>query len=376
MRRLPLFGFALAFVLSFVASVYAHEIRPAIFELTLNEDRSFQLDVSANIEAIVADIGSEHEDTSESPNAQRYNELRTLEPAALEEAFRAVAPDWLAAVGLSFGDSTAAFDIAGMTIPEVGDTELARLSTLQLTGMVPEGTQTVAWAYASRYGASILRINRPGQEQFAQFFNTGAESGPMDLSVAEERTFWGTVSYYLYQGFVHIIPAGLDHILFVLGLFLLSQSWKPLLAQVTAFTIAHTITLALSVNGVVALAPSIVEPLIALSIVYVAVENILTQKLHIWRPIIVFLFGLLHGMGFAGVLGEVGLPADYFATALISFNVGVEIGQLAVIAIAFALVGWFMRKSWYRRLIVIPASLGIAAMGAFWFFERTGFIGA
>ena len=100
-------------------------------------------------------------------------------------------------------------------------------------------------------------------------------------------------------------------------------------------------------------------------------ENIFTQKLHVWRPIIVFVFGLLHGLGFAGILTEIGLPPSDFILGLIAFNVGVEFGQLAVIALAFLVVGWFVNKPWYRSRVVIPASLAIAAMGAFWFVERT-----
>ncbi|HHG89479.1 MAG TPA: HupE/UreJ family protein, partial [Devosia sp.] len=117
--------------------------------------------------------------------------------------------------------------------------------------------------------------------------------------------------------------------------------------------------------------PAIVEPLIALSITYVCVENILTRKLTRWRPAVVFGFGLLHGLGFAGVLQEIGLAPDQFVTGLISFNIGVELGQLSIIAICFALVGiWFRNKSWYRAVVVVPASLVIGTIGAWWFIER------
>jgi hypothetical protein len=157
----------------------------------------------------------------------------------------------------------------------------------------------------------------------------------------------------------------------VLGRYLLSTRWKPLLVQVTAFTVAHSITLGLSIYGIFSLPASIVEPLIALSIAYVAIENVMTSELHAWRPVVVFGVGLLHGMGFAGVLQEIGMPRSEFLTALIAFNVGVELGQLAVITLAFVLTGWWMRtKPWYRRGFVIPASLLIAAVGLYWTGER------
>jgi hypothetical protein len=175
---------------------------------------------------------------------------------------------------------------------------------------------------------------------------------------------------YLRLGFTHILPHGLDHVLFVLGLFLLSASLRPLLWQVTAFTIAHSITLALALYGVLRLPAMIVEPLIALSIAFIAMENLFTSDLKPWRPVVVFGFGLVHGLGFAGVLSDIGLPRGQYLTALLTFNAGVELGQLAVIALALAAVGWFRRCAWYRPAVVLPASGAIAAVAVFWTIER------
>jgi HupE / UreJ protein len=131
------------------------------------------------------------------------------------------------------------------------------------------------------------------------------------------------------------------------------------------------VSLALGLYGIINVSPKIVEPLIAASIVCVAVENLVTDKLHAWRPIVVFCFGLLHGLGFAGVLHEIGLPRADYVTGLIGFNIGVELGQLAVIALAFAATGlWFRARPWYRTRVVMPASLAIALVGLFWTFER------
>ncbi len=193
---------------------------------------------------------------------------------------------------------------------------------------------------------------------------------PFDAA-SPSRSRLDVVLQYLGLGFEHILPKGLDHICFVLGLFLLSTRWRPLLVQVTAFTAAHTLTLAASIYGVVRLSPAIVEPLIALSIAYVAIENLVTSELKPWRPALVFGFGLLHGLGFAGVLTDLGLPRERFLAALLSFNVGVELGQLAVLAGAWLLVGLLFRdRPWYRRRVVVPASLAIALVGLYWFVER------
>jgi len=176
---------------------------------------------------------------------------------------------------------------------------------------------------------------------------------------------------YVTLGFTHILPKGLDHVLFVLGVFLLSRRIRPILMQVSAFTIAHSITLGLSMYGLVSVSPSIVEPLIALSIAYIAIENLLFAKFRPWRVALVFSFGLLHGLGFAGALKEVGLPRSEFVTALIGFNAGVELGQLAVITAAFLAVGyWYGDRIWYRRRVVLPASACIACLGVFWTVQR------
>jgi hydrogenase/urease accessory protein HupE len=167
---------------------------------------------------------------------------------------------------------------------------------------------------------------------------------------------------------------GLDHILFVLGIFLLTTRLKPILVQVTAFTVAHSITLGLTMYGVISLSPRIVEPLIALSIAWVAIENLLTPKLSPWRPLVVFGFGLVHGMGFAGALKELQLPRQEVVPALVSFNVGIELAQLAIIAVAyFAVATWAGDKRWYRPAVVVPASAAIAAIGLFWTVQRVFF---
>jgi HupE / UreJ protein len=179
---------------------------------------------------------------------------------------------------------------------------------------------------------------------------------------------------YLRLGFEHILPLGLDHILFVLSLFLLSPKLKPVLWQATAFTLAHSITLGLAMFKVITPSPAIVEPIIALSIMYVALENILSPNLKKSRIGIVFLFGLVHGMGFANALGELGLPQNSYLTSLIMFNVGVELGQLTVIVGAYLLFGkWFGNKPYYRKAIVIPLSILIAIMAAYWTVERLFF---
>jgi hydrogenase/urease accessory protein HupE len=175
---------------------------------------------------------------------------------------------------------------------------------------------------------------------------------------------------FIGLGFLHILPYGVDHILFVVGLFFFSTRMRPLLMQVTAFTAAHSITLGLSLLGIFSLPGRVVEPLIALSIAVVGLENVFFRKVRASRWLVVFAFGLVHGMGFAGVLSELGLPEGGFWPALIGFNLGVEIGQLAVIAGAFALTFAFRNRPWYFKGVVVPVSLAISAVGLFWAVQR------
>lgn len=176
---------------------------------------------------------------------------------------------------------------------------------------------------------------------------------------------------YVQMGYNHIIPLGFDHVLFVLGLFFLNPKIKSVIWQATAFTVAHSITLGLAIFGYIHPLSSIIEPIIALSILFIALENILITELKWWRVLIVFLFGLVHGCGFASALTQVGLPEKNYILALVTFNIGVELGQLTVIFLAFMLIGkWFSKKIWYRNRIIIPASIVIACIAFYWTIER------
>lgn len=188
-----------------------------------------------------------------------------------------------------------------------------------------------------------------------------------------ERGFWSTFGLYVSIGVGHILPDGADHILFVLAIFLASVRVKALVLQISAFTVAHTATLALAATGVITPSPAVVEPLIAFTIAFVAIENLVFREMAQWRPLVVFGFGLVHGLGFAGFFGALGLPPGQFWSALIGFNLGVEIGQLAVIFVA-AILGASLRRWWhdregrrrYRRAVVLPGSLAIGLTGLWW----------
>jgi hypothetical protein len=298
--------------------------------------------------------------------------------AAAIERIAALSDVLVAQMDLRFDGAPARLSYAGVE----RSTERADKMVVRITADRPSGARTLQWRSRAIYGAYPFAVQwvtgagagLPRLETY-EWLNGSQESSRYDLTVlAEGAAPPAHFGSSIVLGFTHIVPKGLDHILFVLGLFLFAASTRALLLQVSAFTLAHSITLALSLYGVVSLPAAVVEPLIALSIAYVAVENLFTSSLRSWRLALVFAFGLLHGLGFAGILASLNIARRDFVETLIGFNVGVELGQLAVIAAA-GLVVWRLRlsPSDYRRIVVRPASATIAAAGVFWVVERTMF---
>lgn len=232
---------------------------------------------------------------------------------------------------------------------------------ISVTRLIDEGMhESDPFAWAQRVPRVWATVTAPGPVVAA----AGSGFDPDALP------WWRQLLLYLRLGFHHIVPEGADHILFVLGLFFLGITWRKLLSQTTVFTIAHATTLFLSTYGIFRLPGHIVEPAIALSISYIAIENVFKPRLGIGRLAIVFGFGLIHGLGFASSLSDVPFPKHQFLFALLGFNFGVDFGQLFVIGVAFLAVGWFRDKPWFRPRIAIPCSLAIACVGLVWAVQR------
>lgn len=348
----------------------AHEVLPAIADMERQGDR-LTFAVEAPLEGYVAgiDLGAVT-DTNAAPEAETYDTLRAIDAEAMEARFRAFWPEMASRIEILVDGAAVTPELDGVEIPEPGDLSLPRPARLSFSAPLPEGVETVQVGWDAAFGTLVLR-QQGVEKPYDGYLEAGTLSDPIRLGGGDQAGPWASLVNYIPVGFDHILPKGLDHILFVLGLFFLAARLRPLLWQVSAFTLAHTVTLALAALGYVSVPAAIVEPLIAASIAFVAIENIVFPHLGLWRPVIVFGFGLLHGLGFASVLGEFGLPEGAFVPALIGFNIGVELGQLTVIALAFLAVGWAWRKPWYRRVIAVPASAAIALVGIWWVIERT-----
>jgi hypothetical protein len=336
----------------------------------------------------------------------RYYHFVTEPPAAQQSDVRAFLPQVLAGVELWIGKKPLHLELQQFSTATANkalilDSQMSTLSTFRFTAALPNSheplelkvpigapidypvvytvqipaahvsktrwledgsheSEPYAWADKAPSGAAA----GPAPDQAQAQAQAQASIDPDALPLARQAVL------YLRLGFKHIVPEGADHILFVLGLFFLGITWRKLLSQTTVFTIAHATTLFLSTYGIFSLPSRYVEPGIALSIAFIALENVFQPRLGIGRLAVVFCFGLVHGLGFASSLSDIPFPKHDFIVALLGFNFGVDFGQLFVIAVAFSLVGWFREKPWFRSRIAIPASLLIAAIGLFWAVQR------
>ncbi len=370
-------------LLLYLAPCHADVLQPLKIELSVYPDGVYELDVHANLEELLS--GAAQPAARANPGVKaEFKRLSDLSADALTSEFESKQHLLVDKIAIILNGKRVQPKV-NLVTPR-GKTNKLRTSVVRLSGQLPENIDVIDFGYSRSLGEVVFRyrrleemtdkwgdwvwLSREKAKQIAAGSSTdsNADSGAdKDASPASE-----VFADYLVLGFTHILPKGLDHILFILGLFLLSTKIKPLIAQATAFTVAHTLTLGLTMQGLISLSPTIIEPLIAFSIAYVGIENILHKGLHRSRIVLVFLFGLLHGMGFASVLTDLGLPKGQFLNALLSFNLGVEFGQLAILMSCFILVALPLRnKSWYRRGIVIPASVVIAIVGIYWGVERS-----
>jgi len=213
---------------------------------------------------------------------------------------------------------------------------------------------------------TIARIEIPGGAREAVFLPDAPET---TVEIGREPAAQGAGFFRL--GVEHILT-GYDHLLFLLALLLRGGRLLSLLKIITAFTVAHSITLALAVLGVVTIPGRVIEPAIAASIVWVALENLLRRDAPSQRWLVSFVFGLVHGFGFASAIEPLALPPARLALALLGFNLGVEAGQAFVVMLLLPLLLWMRGRSWEPRL-VRAASIGVAAIGLAWLVQRVFF---
>ena len=345
------------------AGARAHELGTTRVSIAVGDEGRYAIEIVTDAAALATRLGA----AADGPAGG------SASPALLRDALAARADVFAGRVRWSCAGTEAQTPVFAVAPP--AEPFAPARATIRLHGVVPPDVAACTWSYGWTSTAYTLTVRTPGASaQATTVWIDGGETSPaIDFRATSGagHRLAGIAAQYVALGFTHILPKGLDHVLFVLGIFLLGRGLRDVLLQVTAFTVAHSLTLAASTLGTIAVPAAVVEPLIAVSIAYVAFENIWFAHRPARRTAVVFAFGLLHGLGFAGVLTELGLPASAFATALVSFNLGVEAGQLAVLGLAFALIGWrFSGRPWYRVRVVIPASVALATAGIYWTVER------
>ncbi len=356
----------------------ADVVKPALTEISVYANGNLSIELRTSLEALLSGIDGRYRNTQEAPNADLYDTYRKQSADELGKSFHSFHEVLLKGIELTVDQQVVPLEIDSIDIPEPGYTKVPRTSTIRLKGQISGSHRNLKWYYPSRFGDHAVRLKQIDEARDFwhwsdyQWIREDRVSEPFPIDGLVVNSSWYRVLYtYMEAGFLHILPWGADHVLFVIGLLLMSRHLVPLLWQVTMFTLAHSITLSLSTLGLFSLPAILVEPLIALSITFIAFENLFQQQVKRSRLVIIFAFGLLHGLGFAAMLAEFGLPENGFLLALFGFNLGVEGGQVTILLIMWlSVVIWLRDWAGYRRFVIIPVSLLIALTGLFWFWQR------
>ncbi|SMN02249.1 Membrane protein [uncultured Candidatus Thioglobus sp.] len=353
----------------------ADVVKPALVEISIYPDKTVKLVIDLSLEALMSDISTQYKNTTDSPNADKYDELRALSPKQLRQRFDAFETRFLNSIEFKVNHKIQSLRLENAKIDIIGYKKRPRKTVLTYTTQLDEWAKTIAWHYSKTSGDSALRYQVFKKDEYNwsqwQWLRNGSPSGVIDINHPEPISTVQRLLQFIAIGFDHVIPLGWDHILFIIGMALSSLLWRKILLLVGIFTLAHTLTLGLASAGIITISARIVEPLIAFSIAYMAIENLLSQQSIRRKSIIVFLFGLIHGLGFASMLRSFEMTADNFFTTLIGFNIGVELAQIVIVlTVVIALFLLKTAKFNVQKIAIIPASALIAIIGVWWGVER------
>ena len=370
-------GIFFAILFFFSSTINSHEIKPAIVDLIIADSQA-SIDFKINAEQILSGVdASQYQDTNDAPQAELYDQFRKKNEEELKQDIQQNWNLFQDQITIN-GSEGSSLSLVDLMIDQNVNPEYPRDTNLKTEAPLNQNQFTIQ--FATELGPVVIRQFEDISKE-NMIFSTYLQPGEIsaELSPVSQTTMSQTIIEYIILGIEHIVPKGLDHILFIFGVFFFAVKLKPLLWQVTMFTLAHSLTLILASLKLVFIPASIIEPLIALSIGYVAFENIFQRqgKFHsrsnAIRYAVIFFFGLIHGLGFAFVLEDIGLPTGQLILSLLSFNIGVEIAQIGLVVLAYILMFYPSKQLWYRKAIQIPCSLVIGLIGIYWFFERVFF---
>jgi hypothetical protein len=353
-----------ALVVLVAATASAHEIGTTQVDVTLHQDQTYVVDILTGGDSLLVRV----ERRAGLPRTQR------LSPTAVAQRLEQLAPQFLAAVDLRFDGVAVRPAMHVLRVDAPGGTSPSSI-TIRLSGDIPQPAREVTWQYRLTYSTYSIAFANEGETATPRRWLEGDQrSPPFALSDAVRPPGRLTLARrYLRLGFIRIAPYGIEQIVFVLAMFLLAARVMPMLLQIAAFIAAQSIGLGLATYGIGVLSPNWLSGMVAVSITYVALENVVLREVKPWRIGVIFVFGLVHGAALAAVLRELGLPHANALTAWMSFNVGVVAAEVATIAAAFVLVtSWAQTRPWYRYRVVVPSSAAMAVVATFWMLERVG----
>ena len=377
--KLYLFLILLIFLNIFSTSTVSHEIKPSIADFTYDESY-LNFKIRLNAELILSDIdASMVSDTDSALLSEIYDKFRILNKKDLTQKFQNSWSQISSNIDIKVNNETKQKILLKIEVEDIKNFEISRDTYIYFRVLLDNDSEQFTFKWTKKYGPIILRENNNDKLEdklVTEYLQSGIESNKFSFKENNSDNILSSFTKFFVLGIQHIIPKGLDHILFIFGLFLFSLSLKKLITQITIFTIAHSITLIFVSLSVMRINPQIVEPIIALTIVYVGLENIFKNYIKEYlRYIVILFFGLLHGLGFALVLSDIGYKSTDLFINLISFNIGIEIAQISIVLVLYLLITLnFAKNKNYKILFQVPSSILISIIGLYWFFERINFL--
>lgn len=351
----------------------ADVIKPTLAEISIYTDQKVEVVINLNLEAMMTGIGTQYKNTTDAPTSTEYDKLRNLSPEALRNSFKKFELQFLNDIQLSINHKVQTLHIENVKIDFIGYKKRPRKTVLTLTTQLDQRIKTLTWQYLKDSGDSALRYQVFEKNKYNwqpwQWLRNG-ESSNINITHHDPVSAVQRLFKFIAVGFNHVLT-GWDHILFIIGIALFPLLWKKLLLFISVFTLAHSLSLGLSMFGLVEISPRIIEPLIAFSITYVAIENLFPKQSIPRKSIIIFLFGLVHGLGFADMLKNFEMQIGHFSTTLIGFNIGVELAQIVIVlSVISSLFVIRLCHLDIKKIAIIPFSILIALVGFWWGIQR------
>ena len=359
--------------LNFFSHLSAHEIKPAIVEFNKVKNQ-INIVLKFNAEAFLANIDtSDYKETINFSNSIKYSELRLLPREILKEKVFESRDQIINSIFIKTSKKQLNLKLVEINVLEEKNIEKVRFTKVYLKTEIKFIETPITFSAKKIFGPLIFKnfsnIDKNTDKPQSQWLKPGNQTSNLGiLQVKNNTTNFSILG--IWNGILEIILYGFDHILFILGLFFFSHKLKPLLIQVTTFTIAHSITLIFGGLGYITISPLIIEVIIAASIIWIGFENLFRKKIKVSRLGVIFTFGLIHGLGFASMFKPKGLEGTDYYLNLLSFNIGIELGLLITLLPLIILIPLFNRLTWYRILIAMPASIIIALFGVEMFIDR------